>query len=95
VRPMMTKGGRAGKHGRRSGSALSEGLGITRVRARQGRAGPTILKAPDEQALEQVKLSRAIWAASCACTRSARGTAVARGLARQRESLSRGGGRSQ
>jgi hypothetical protein len=48
VRPMMTKGGRTGKHGRRSGSALSEGLGITRVRARQGRAGPTIQEAPDK-----------------------------------------------
>ncbi len=30
VRPMMTKGGCTGKHGRRSGSALSEGLGRTR-----------------------------------------------------------------
>ncbi len=29
MRLMMTKGGRAGKHGRRSGSALSEGLGFT------------------------------------------------------------------
>jgi hypothetical protein len=95
VRPMMTKGGRAGKHGRRSGSALSEGLGITRVRARQGRAGPTILKAPDEQALEQLMPGRAIWAANCACTRSARGTAVARGVARQRAALNRGGGCEQ
>jgi hypothetical protein len=29
VWPMMTKGGRTGKHGRRSGSALTEGLGNT------------------------------------------------------------------
>ncbi len=29
MRPMMTKGGRTGKHGRRSGSALTEGLGNT------------------------------------------------------------------
>jgi hypothetical protein len=28
---MMTKGGRTGKHGRRSGSALTEGLGSTLV----------------------------------------------------------------
>ncbi len=31
MRPMMTKGGRTGKHGRRSGSALSEELGINLV----------------------------------------------------------------